>query len=90
MTVENHPNDDSLNLGFILQLLDGPVEFPDRIMIFTANDINKLHPALLRPGRIDIKIKLKLANRDIIKQIISHIYLYENWSSHLSEEKRSR
>ena len=84
-TVENHPNDDSLNLGFILELLDGPIEFNGRIMIFTANDINKLHPALLRPGRIDVNIKLKLANRDIIKQIISHIYLYENWSYDLSK-----
>lgn len=76
-TVENHPNNDSLHLGFILSLIDGPIEYHDRIMIFTANDIERLHPALLRSGRMDVKIELKKANRDVIGQIISHIFDYE-------------
>ena len=70
-------SDDSLNLGFILSLIDGPIEYHDRIMIFTANNIDKLHPALLRSGRIDLKINLKKATKTIIREIVSHIFLWE-------------
>ena len=74
---ENYINDDRLNLGFILSLLDGPIEFPERIMIFTANDKNKLHPALIRPGRIDVDIHLKKATKKQIIEIISFIFEYD-------------
>ena len=74
--LENKKNDDSLNLGFILSLLDGPIEYPERVMIFTANDKNKLHPALIRPGRIDIDIHLKKATINQIINIISFIFEY--------------
>ena len=70
----NKVNDDSLNLGFILSLLDGPIEYPERVMIFTANDKDKLHPALVRPGRIDIDINLKKATIQQIVNIISFIF----------------
>jgi len=64
--------DDKLNLGFILQLLDGPIEFPKRIIFATANEIDKLHPALIRPGRFDMKIHLKRASRDVARDIITY------------------
>ena len=72
------PNDknDELNLGFILSLIDGPIEYQDRVMIFTANDKDKLHPALIRPGRIDIDIHLKKATIGQIVDIISFIFEY--------------
>ena len=74
---ENKKNDDSLNLGFILSLIDGPIEYPERVMIFTANDKDKLHPALVRPGRIDIDIHLKKATLNQIIDIISFIFEYK-------------
>ena len=70
----SNKNDDSLNLGFILSLLDGPIEYPERVMIFTANDKDKLHPALVRPGRIDIDIHLKKATIKQVVDIISFIF----------------
>lgn len=70
-------NDDSLNLGFILSLIDGPIEYHDRIMIFTANNISKLHPALLRAGRMDLKVHLKKATQKIIRQIFRHIFMFK-------------
>lgn len=68
---------DSLNLGFILSLMDGPIEYPERVMIFTANDKDKLHPAFVRPGRIDIDIHLKKATVSQIIDIISFIFEYD-------------
>ena len=72
---QTYIDNDALNLGFILSLLDGPIEYPDRVIIFTAND-KKLHPALIRPGRIDLDIHLKNATINQIFDIISFIYEY--------------
>lgn len=42
----------------ILNGLDGIVETPGRILFVTANDISKIEPAVLRPGRIDYKFEI--------------------------------
>ena len=57
--------------------MDGPIEYPERVMIFTANDKDKLHPAFVRPGRIDIDIHLKKATVSQIIDIVSFIFEYD-------------
>lgn len=42
----------------VLNALDGVTIGHGRIMILTTNHIEKLDPALIRPGRIDLKIEL--------------------------------
>ena len=69
-------DDDKLNLGFILSLLDGPIEYHDRVMIFTANNIDELHPGFIRPGRMDMCIHVKKATIQTIINIISFIFEY--------------
>merc|ERR1711988_383885 len=49
---------DALDLSGVLNVLDGVVDCPDRIVIMTTNHPEKLDPALIRPGRIDKKIFL--------------------------------
>ena len=49
---------DDLNLAGILNVLDGVVDCPGRILIMTSNHPEKLDPALIRPGRIDRRIFL--------------------------------
>jgi hypothetical protein len=49
----------TINLGEILELLDGISETEDRIIIFTTNYPSKLDKALIRPGRIDMTIEFK-------------------------------
>jgi len=46
-----HP--DALNLSGLLNVLDGVVETPGRMVIMTSNHPEALDPALIRPGRID-------------------------------------
>jgi hypothetical protein len=41
-------------MGGLLELLDGIVEMPDRMLVMTTNHPERLDPALIRPGRIDI------------------------------------
>jgi hypothetical protein len=48
--------DDALNLAGLLNILDGVVDTPGRLIIMTSNHPEKLDPALIRPGRINRKI----------------------------------
>lgn len=42
----------------LLNVLDGVVDTPGRIVIMTTNQVDVLDPALIRPGRIDKTILL--------------------------------
>ena len=63
----------SLTLGGILELLDGLLETPGRILIITTNHPEELDQALTRPGRIDMNIHFKKASRHDIA------CMYEMW-----------
>jgi hypothetical protein len=43
--------------GALLELLDGVVEMPGRMLVMTTNHIERLDPALLRPGRVDLAVE---------------------------------
>lgn len=47
------PHPDELNLSGLLNVLDGVVETPGRMLVMTSNHPEALDPALVRPGRID-------------------------------------
>ena len=66
--------DEPITLDDILNLWDGIRETPGRIMIITSNHYNKLDTALVRPGRIDITLELKNADRAIIGDMYKHLF----------------
>ena len=57
-----------------MNLFDGVLETPGRIVIMTTNFIDKLDKAFTRPGRIDICCKLGFADCDQIIEIVQHRY----------------
>merc|ERR1719410_800686 len=57
---------DPLNLSGLLNVLDGVVDTPGRILIMTSNHPEKLDPALIRPGRIDKKLMLGYMSGDTL------------------------
>lgn len=63
-----------LTLDDILNLWDGVIETPGRIMILTSNHYDKLDSALIRPGRIDLSVNLTNASRNCISEMYSHYY----------------
>lgn len=65
---------DKITLSFLLNLFDGVLETPGRIVIMTTNFIDKLDKAFTRPGRIDICCKLGFADCYQIIEIIEHRY----------------
>jgi ATP-dependent 26S proteasome regulatory subunit len=43
-------------------------------MVLSSNHYDKLDPALIRPGRIDISLKMDLASHDVINSMYNHFY----------------
>jgi len=50
---------EKMDMSFLLNLLDGVLETPGRIIIMTSNYPDLLDKALIRPGRIDIISKFQ-------------------------------
>jgi len=67
-------NSEKLTLGFLLNLLDGVLEVPGRILIMTTNYPEKLDKALIRPGRIDLILDFKKTTRATIIEMYQHFY----------------
>jgi len=66
--------DDPITLDDILNLWDGLLETPGRILIISSNHYDKLDPALTRPGRIDITLELSHVSRKIFSEIYTHLF----------------
>jgi ATP-dependent 26S proteasome regulatory subunit len=66
--------DPPITLDDILNLWDGIRETPGRILIISSNHYNKLDPALVRPGRIDITHELSNASHQTISDLYLHLF----------------
>lgn len=69
---ENKTSLTTLSLSDILNCLDGILELKDVIIIMTTNHVNKLDQALIRPGRIDLNIKLDKLDVKSINETIKY------------------
>jgi len=65
---------EKLTLSCLLNLLDGVLEAPGRIVIMTTNFIDKLDSALIRPGRIDLICEFKKCTNLSIIEFIEMFY----------------
>merc|ERR1719440_922167 len=65
---------DKLNLSGLLNVLDGVVDTPERIVIMTTNHPEVLDPALIRPGRIDQKLLLSHMKPHNVTAMIEHYF----------------
>lgn len=63
-----------LTLSGLLNAVDGISKANDRILIITTNDIDALDPALLRPGRVDLKINLGFLDKETLKSAFKKFY----------------
>ena len=57
-------------MSHILNLIDGPLEAPGRILIVTSNHPEKLDEALIRDGRMDIKLEMKPLSSKCLKDML--------------------
>jgi len=63
-----------VDLSFLLNLLDGILENPGRILIMTSNHPERLDSALIRPGRIDVIAKFRHCTRKTIQEMAEFFY----------------
>lgn len=62
-----------MSLSHLLNLLDGVLETPGRIVVMTSNHPETLDPALLRPGRMDVHAKMTRCSRADVREMIEGI-----------------
>jgi len=67
-------DDDKLNLGHILERLEGMESMENAIYIATSNHPEKLDKALTRPGRFGFNLKLCYCSERMLIDIISMMY----------------
>jgi hypothetical protein len=77
------PCEDALNLAGLLNVLDGVVDSPGRIIVMTTNHPEKLDPALVRPGRINKHLRLGYMTPESLADLVEH-YL----GTKLTDEQR--
>uniref|UniRef100_A0A7S2UCS0 AAA+ ATPase domain-containing protein n=1 Tax=Attheya septentrionalis TaxID=420275 RepID=A0A7S2UCS0_9STRA len=68
------PQKDQLNLTGLLNVLDGVVDTPGRILIMTTNHPEMLDPALIRPGRIDKQLMLSYMDASQVILMLEHYF----------------
>ncbi|EED14480.1 mitochondrial chaperone bcs1, putative [Talaromyces stipitatus ATCC 10500] len=63
-----------LSLSGLLNAIDGVIASEGRILIMTTNHKDKLDPALIRPGRVDMTISFEYPDFDSIKRLFLLMY----------------
>jgi chaperone BCS1 len=63
-----------LSLSALLNAIDGVGSQEGRLLIMTTNHMGHLDAALIRPGRIDMKLELGLTTRDVNAQLFGSIF----------------
>jgi len=64
---------EKLTLGYLLNVLDGVLETPGRIIVMTSNFPERLDRALVRPGRIDVNVRFDNCSIADIHEMIQGI-----------------
>jgi DNA polymerase III delta prime subunit len=96
-SINENVNQDSecITLSYLLNLLDGVLETPGRILVMTTNYPEKLDKALIRPGRIDVNIHFGKSTSKMIKEFIEFFYsvkfdVPDDWDSILTPAEVSQ
>lgn len=65
---------DALSLSFLLNVIDGTMAPENVVFVITTNHLEKLDPALIRPGRMDISLELQKCSRYQLGNIFRDLY----------------
>jgi len=76
-------SNEKLSLSCLLNILDGILEAPGRIIIMTTNHPQLLDKALIRPGRIDLICEFTNCTNAMVVEFIEKFYDIELEEEHL-------
>lgn len=74
MGIPPPPGRSSVTMSGLLNVLDGVNSESGKILMATTNYVDRLDDALLRPGRIDMKVEYKLASKDQAAAIFNRFF----------------
>lgn len=74
---KNEPTS-KISLSGLLNVIDGVATHEGRILIMTTNHPEKLDPALVRAGRVDMQIRFAYATTPQIKSLFLRMYTGDN------------
>ena len=86
MSDNNDDTKENIGLATILNIMDG-IDAPRNVIyVLTTNHIENLDPALIRPGRCDLKIEIGNVCEETFKQFIKyHFNQYINYPIHINK-----
>lgn len=87
---DNQGYQSMITFSGLLNALDGVASAEERIIFLTTNHVEKLDPALIRPGRIDMKEYLGNATDYQIKQMFLRFYEDEALADQFVEKLRGK
>ena len=64
-----------MSLSALLNVLDGVGSQEGRVLIMTTNHAERLDAALIRPGRVDMKLELGYTNQDINARLFCALFM---------------
>ena len=67
-------NNQGVSMSGLLNAIDGVASQEGRVLVMTTNHPEKLDDALVRPGRVDMKIEFALANKQQSKELFTRMY----------------
>lgn len=71
-------NDSGITMSGLLNAIDGVASQEGRVLIMTSNYPENLDDALIRPGRVDMKIEFKLASKQQIRELFLRMYCVDS------------
>ena len=71
-------NSSGVTFSGLLNALDGIAAQEGRVVFMTTNHVDRLDPALIRPGRADIRLHIGFATRDQLRRLFEKFYPGEN------------
>ena len=70
--------DMGITMSGLLNAIDGVASQEGRVLIMTTNYPEKLDDALIRPGRVDMKIEFTLASKQQIRELFIRMYCVDS------------
>ena len=63
-----------VTLSGLLNAIDGVASQEGRVLVMTTNYPDRLDPALIRPGRVDLKVRFDLAGKKEVRELFLRMY----------------
>ena len=67
-------NNQGITMSGLLNAIDGVASQEGRVLVMTTNYPQKLDDALIRPGRVDLKVEFTLASKQQIRELFLRMY----------------